>query len=709
MKNEADNLRRFHESIKGIFDQYVLVDTGSTDDTVKIAHELGYEVHHFEWINDFAAARNFAMSKLKTDFGFWMDGDDVLDNAEKFLAFKNDIMNLGDFWVAPYHYASDKNGVPNCTFIRERVIRLNRGMQWKYFLHEGIPPVGNAPIRVLSTEQWCIRHMRTDDDMKKDRSRNIKIMEHHKLKGLDPRMQYYYGKELFEADQPVEAANELTRAAASGELEQHDRVLTYQYAAWAYMKCNQFPKAMEMAYLGLMVNPHRAEYHCIIGDCHLKLNNLVGAIPHFVAAKACIQNNAATAPIFSNTDCYGLYPANMLTRIYAQMGDLDKAQIEAQWSASKGSEEGIALLAEVTRLKEGSLAYKTGKPCDDIVISTAPQNAYEWDADIAKTKAMGGSETAAIEMAYWLHKLSGRKVKVFNMRQNDVVCDGVEYISNNKLMDYMKDHKPWLHIAWRHNIKVTEAPTFLWCHDLFTQGAENTANYVKHLCLTPFHKKWVMANQKLPEDKIFVTRNGIKPERFTNDLVDKDPFKFVFPNSPDRGLDRVMLVLDEVRKTHPKVTLDVFYGIEHLPRYNHQALHDKLKIMMEERKEWVTYKGATQQDELMKAFRGAAYWLSPSDWIETSCISAMELVGCGVYPIFRGIGGVVDTLAPFVSDGMATQVNGEAVTPEELVKFVDATNKAISEEAYKRVKFNPEMYSWKKVAESWLESFPKLM
>jgi tRNA dimethylallyltransferase len=88
-----------------------------------------------------------------------------------------------------------------------------------------------------------------------------------------------------------------------------------------------------------------------------------------------------------------------LAKIYAQRGDMDRAEVEAKESADKWNhEESKQILAEIKRIRGISTGYKDAKPCDDIVIVCPPQGAYLWDADIAKEKSMGGSEIAAIEM-----------------------------------------------------------------------------------------------------------------------------------------------------------------------------------------------------------------------------------------------------------------------------------------------------------------------
>ncbi|WP_206687834.1 hypothetical protein, partial [Streptococcus pseudopneumoniae] len=80
-----------------------------------------------------------------------------------------------------------------------------------------------------------------------------------------------------------------------------------------------------------------------------------------------------------------------------------------------------------------------------------------------------------------LHKISGRTVKIFNVRDDALDFNGVEYRSTNQLNEYMSKNKPWLHIAWRHTIKITNAPTFCWSHDLSTPGVEAIDNYCKVL------------------------------------------------------------------------------------------------------------------------------------------------------------------------------------------------------------------------------------
>ena len=64
VKNEQDILARCLDSYAGTYDELIIVDTGSTDNTKEIAAHYTDKIYDFEWINDFSAARNFAFSKL---------------------------------------------------------------------------------------------------------------------------------------------------------------------------------------------------------------------------------------------------------------------------------------------------------------------------------------------------------------------------------------------------------------------------------------------------------------------------------------------------------------------------------------------------------------------------------------------------------------------------------------------------------------------
>lgn len=80
VKNEEKYLPECLESVKDIVDEIVVVDTGSSDRTIEIAKEYGAKIFHFDWINDFSAARNFALRNSSGDWILYLDADERLES-----------------------------------------------------------------------------------------------------------------------------------------------------------------------------------------------------------------------------------------------------------------------------------------------------------------------------------------------------------------------------------------------------------------------------------------------------------------------------------------------------------------------------------------------------------------------------------------------------------------------------------------------------
>lgn len=82
VKNEEQNLQRALHWGKGVVDEQIVIDTGSDDGTVALAKQLGAKVLHFGWVDDFSAARNFAISQCTGDWIFFLDADEYFEDAD---------------------------------------------------------------------------------------------------------------------------------------------------------------------------------------------------------------------------------------------------------------------------------------------------------------------------------------------------------------------------------------------------------------------------------------------------------------------------------------------------------------------------------------------------------------------------------------------------------------------------------------------------
>lgn len=95
VKNEEKNIEHCLTHLKIIVDEQIVVDTGSTDRTVEIAKKLGARIFHFDWIDDFSAARNFALEKAKGDWIIFLDCDEYF-SGDSVNYIKDCITRLGD-------------------------------------------------------------------------------------------------------------------------------------------------------------------------------------------------------------------------------------------------------------------------------------------------------------------------------------------------------------------------------------------------------------------------------------------------------------------------------------------------------------------------------------------------------------------------------------------------------------------------------------
>jgi tetratricopeptide (TPR) repeat protein len=78
VKNEAEHLPRCLASVKDKVDEIIILDTGSTDNTIEIAQSFQAQVEHFTWCNDFSAARNQSLKYASGDWVLVLDADEVL-------------------------------------------------------------------------------------------------------------------------------------------------------------------------------------------------------------------------------------------------------------------------------------------------------------------------------------------------------------------------------------------------------------------------------------------------------------------------------------------------------------------------------------------------------------------------------------------------------------------------------------------------------
>lgn len=193
VKNEEKVLGRCLDCIKEIADEIIIVDTGSTDKTKEIAAGYTDKIYDYEWRDDFAAARNDSFSKATMDYCMWLDADDVIRESEqkKIKELKEHLTPETSAVMMKYVTAFDDDGSPAFLFDRERLLRREDGYRWEGRVHEAITVRGKILCSDAVIEHHSIKKTYT--------RRNLDIYERMIKEGvtLEPRHQFYYGRELY--------------------------------------------------------------------------------------------------------------------------------------------------------------------------------------------------------------------------------------------------------------------------------------------------------------------------------------------------------------------------------------------------------------------------------------------------------------------------------------------------------------------------------
>ncbi len=695
-----------------------MVDTGSTDGSVDFLNKInekiqakdpnweGYpviKIEHFDWVNDFAKARNYAFSKATTDYIYWMDLDDSLSDAKAFINWRDTTMHAAHYWVALYNYAFTDSGQVECKFIRERVIKRDYGFKWDFFIHEGLVQTEGRKFWPNRVSSWHINHRRTADDRKKDHMRNIGVFESAPYESLAPRMKFYYGKELVENGFPEKGGKPLQEAIASGKLDVHDLILAIQYAAQSATQCKSYPQAIELAMQGLRIVPGRAENYCLLGDIYEQIGQLGEAIQEYEFALTCKPNDMGGVVVCYD-HAYGEYPHLKLANIGINTGNFDLAKVHIDWMKEvkhPRAQEFSQILERCINLN----TIRSGLPkTSDVVITCPPVGAVtDWDENTLASKGHGGSETAAIEVASWIKKKTGRSVKIFHPRaKREVMPSGVEYIPSTELVGYLHNIEPEAHIAWRHSVPLTKAKTFIWCHDLQCPGAEKAQNYDKIVALSQFHKDYLIETNGVPENKITLGFNGINPDNFKGTWL-KDPLKVVFSSSPDRGLVQTIDIVKKAREISGlDLKLHCFYGFENMRKAGQNEWADSIEKKIKDN-DFVVAHGMVTKEVLMQHFKESGVWLYPNDFIETFCITAIESLCAGTWPIVRDMGALKNTLSEAIAKGMCDFTTVDPIDEASYGIWANLLVEAVLSRKWERVKVDPANYSWERVADFFIK------
>lgn len=317
VKNEEKVLARCLESVAGLMDEIIIVDTGSTDRTKEVAAHYTDKIYDFEWIHDFAAARNFAFSKAGMEYIYSADADEVLDeeNREAFLHLKETLMPEVDIVQMYYANQLDFGTIYNYDKeLRPKLFKRLRTFTWMEPIHEQVilePVIFDSDIAIL--------HMPESNHKNRDLASFARMVASGQR--LSARLHNIYAKELFISgeEQDFLDAEAFFEASCLDTTRHLDEI---KEAACVVARAARIRKDIEklMKYaLKVVAAEGCAEICCELGQYFLERQDWNEAVIWF-------YNAAYETECILNIHSSGDIPLRGLALCYEKLGDMERAK-----------------------------------------------------------------------------------------------------------------------------------------------------------------------------------------------------------------------------------------------------------------------------------------------------------------------------------------------------------------------------------------------
>lgn len=188
-KNEEKNIGKWLQEMSLLADEMIVVDTGSTDSTVNMAKKAGAKVFNFEWINDFSAAKNYAIEKATGDWILFLDADEYFTEATRKNVrplletnYKKD--NVGSIRCRLTNIDVDRKNKIVDAMVQVRIFKNIPQIRYHGKIHENIKNTGKAIGMIFSNDIEIYHTGYSSSIIKSKSERNLKfLLEKKEIEG----------------------------------------------------------------------------------------------------------------------------------------------------------------------------------------------------------------------------------------------------------------------------------------------------------------------------------------------------------------------------------------------------------------------------------------------------------------------------------------------------------------------------------------------
>lgn len=331
VKNEEENIEHCLGHLKSVTDEQIVVDTGSTDKTVELAEKMGAKVFHFEWINDFSAARNFALDKAKGDWIIFLDCDeyfseDSVPKLKKQMKIFDKDKNIDGIMCQMINIDKNNNLIAVVNNISPRIFKNKKKLRFKNKIHEGLHNsyVRGGTVTVGDAgNALVIYHTGYDKGVVNEKNkieRNISMLKASILESPeDSKLHYYLSNEYYRVGKHPEALKSAQESLVYkyGDVGEFHYPLIYRNILRSmdgmYTSLSEMKQAFAEA---IGQYPDYPDYYYIMGLTSLRENNHVDAVMYLEKCIGLCYNykmNVESNSVANIEDVYtALVQANIL-------------------------------------------------------------------------------------------------------------------------------------------------------------------------------------------------------------------------------------------------------------------------------------------------------------------------------------------------------------------------------------------------------------
>ncbi len=373
-KNEERCIARCLSSLYGVADEIIVVDTGSTDRTVEIAKAHGAKVYHFEWINDFSAAKNYALDQATGDWVIFLDADEYFPDERSAKAVRSTIEKVHSNlkYDGLYHAirnlmdTSSKEAAEKANrSFNVRVFRISPNIRFKNAIHEQVSKNGGETETYdMPQSESVIDHDGYKPSLiRAKEARNLEMELCEVRRGnSDPLLFYYIGRDYYHMGKYREALEYFQKYFDTGFIEHCFSVSHYIFHVNTLLELNKpFSESLRVLRRGMREFPSHPGLRLLnafVLESSKRYPHAIESFEHGFSLAKTYRNPLEFTPNLMEAS-HARFLA-LLAQLYERKGDIPKALGAAQSALQKEpfQPSALAVLASAAKsLDQEVLAF----------------------------------------------------------------------------------------------------------------------------------------------------------------------------------------------------------------------------------------------------------------------------------------------------------------------------------------------------------------